>query len=410
MNKYLKGIASIFIGFWAINSNAQISTGQLDGRQNTITSAVPFLLITPNARAGAMGDAGVATPNDPNAIHWNAAKMVFNEKNGTVSMSYNPWLRQLVPDVSLSYLSIMGKINDKASLGGSLRYFSLGEIQFTDVQGSSLGKATPSEWAADLAYAQKLSDNFSLGVAFRFIYSNIAGGAQTQSQSAIRAGTSYAADITAYYKNKTKIEGYKINYGIGGAITNIGSKLTYTTDQNQNFIPINWSDVQAGIPLLYNYLLDKYNLAEETPSRKIYISRKSFVSRDVRIDNEEAIENYFIEKGFEIVYPENIASFKEQFELLNSCSTLAALSGSGLTGLLFMQENQEVIEIVSELMVGSTTEDDGTTTFDYGIHDHYKEFSSFKKHKYVSVLNMEKQAELVKTRLDEFVFSSEQNS
>jgi hypothetical protein len=178
----------------------------------------------------------------------------------------------------------------------------------------------------------------------------------------------------------------------------------------KNFIPINGADVEAGIPLLYNYLLDKYNLVEETPSRKIYISRKNFVSRDVRIDNEEAIENYFIEKGFEIVYPENIASFKEQFELLNSCSTLAALSGSGLTGLLFMQENQEVIEIVSELMVGSTTEDDGTTTFNYGIHDHYKEFSSFKKHKYLSVLNMEKQAELVKARLDEFVFSSEQNS
>jgi hypothetical protein len=241
MNKYFKGIAAILAGLSVTNLSAQqkLTTGQLDGRQNTITSAVPFLLITPNARAGAMGDAGVATPNDPNAIHWNAAKMVFNEKNGTVSLSYNPWLRELVPDVSLSYLSIMGKLNDKASLGGSLRYFSLGEIQFTDVYGSSLGNATPSEWAADLAYAQKLSDNFSLGVAFRFIYSNIAGGAQTQSQSGIKAGTSYAADITAYYRNKTKVQGYKINYGIGGAITNIGSKLTYTTDQNQNFIPIN---------------------------------------------------------------------------------------------------------------------------------------------------------------------------
>ncbi|MBP9185906.1 MAG: type IX secretion system outer membrane channel protein PorV [Bacteroidia bacterium] len=239
MKKYFKGIAAVIISFSAMQTKAQITTGQLDGRRNTITSAVPFLLITPNARAGGMGDAGVATPNDPNAIHWNSAKMVFNEKNGTVSLSYNPWLRQLVPDVSLSYLSIMGKINDKASIGGSLRYFSLGEIQFTDVYGGSLGKATPSEWAADLAYAQKLSDNFSLGVAFRFIYSNIAGGAQTQSQSGINAGTSYSADITSYYKNKTKVQGYKVNYGIGAAITNIGSKLTYTTDQNQNFIPIN---------------------------------------------------------------------------------------------------------------------------------------------------------------------------
>ena len=217
---------------------AQISSSELDGRQNTITSGVPFLMITPNSRSGAMGDAGVAVPDDPSAIHWNAAKMVFNEKQGTVSLSYNPWLRSLVPDVSLSYLSIMGKVNDKASFGGSLRYFSLGEIQFTDEFGASNGKATPSEWAADLAYAQKLSDNFSLGVAFRFIYSNLAGGA-TYTQSNMKAGTAYASDITAYYKNKTKVEGYKINYGIGAAITNIGSKITYTTDVNRNFIPIN---------------------------------------------------------------------------------------------------------------------------------------------------------------------------
>ncbi len=240
MNRKIKGLACILAVAASLQSNAQITNAsQLDGRQNTITSAVPFLMITPNARAGGMGDAGVATPDDPNSIHWNASKMVFNEKSGTVTLSYNPWLSQLVPDVSLSYLSIMGKINEKSSIGGSLRYFSLGEIQFTDQFGSSLGKANPSEWAADLAYAQKLSDHLSLGVAFRFVYSNIAGGAQTQSQTAIQAGTAYSADISAYYRNKTKIEGYKVNYAFGGAITNIGSKLTYTTDQNSNFIPVN---------------------------------------------------------------------------------------------------------------------------------------------------------------------------
>ncbi|TAE87190.1 MAG: hypothetical protein EAY81_04515 [Bacteroidetes bacterium] len=232
---------------------AQVSTSELDGRQNTITTAVPFLMITPNARSGSMGDVGVALPNDPNAIHWNAAKMVFNEKQGTVSLSYNPWLRSLVPDVSLSYLSIMGKVNDRASFGGSLRYFSLGEIQFTDQFGASNGKATPSEWAADLAYSQKLSDNFSLGVAFRFIYSNLAGGAQF-TQSNIKAGTAYAGDITAYYKNKTKVDKYKVNYGIGGAITNIGSKITYTTDINRNFIPVNFRLGGYG-----EVEIDKYN-------------------------------------------------------------------------------------------------------------------------------------------------------
>jgi hypothetical protein len=219
------------------NLFAQLSVRELDGRQNAISTSVPFLMITPNARAGAMGDAGVATPDDPNAIHWNASKMAFNEKSGTVALSYNPWLRSLVPDVSLSYLSIMGKINKKSSIGGSLRYFSLGDIQFTDDLGNSLGKGTPSEWAADLAYAQKLSDNFSLGVAFRFIYSNIAGAGAGVSN--IKAGTAYAADITAYYRNKTKIDKYRVNYGIGGALTNLGSKITYTTEQEENFIPIN---------------------------------------------------------------------------------------------------------------------------------------------------------------------------
>lgn len=277
MKRQFRGIALILLGFGAFDADAQIgSTSELDGRQNTITSAVPFLMITPNARAGAMGDAGVATPDDPNAIHWNASKMVFNEKKGTVSLSYNPWLRELVPDVSISYLSIMGKINDKASLGGSLRYFSLGEIQFTDQYGGSLGKATPSEWAADLAYAQKLSDNFSLGVAFRFIYSNISGGAQTQSQTGIKAGTAYAADITAYYRNKTKIEGYKVNYAFGGAITNIGSKLTYTTEQNQNFIPINLRLGGYG-----QIEIDKYNtLALTVDFNKLLIPTPPVYARD----------------------------------------------------------------------------------------------------------------------------------
>ncbi len=210
----------------------------IDGRQNTITTAVPFLMITPDARSGALGDAGVAMPDDLNAIHWNSAKLVFNEKKGGIAVSYTPWLRALVPDVSLSYLSLYSKINDRSSFGASLRYFSLGEIQFTDATGNSLGNYNPNELAVDGAYAQKLSDNFSVGIAFRYIYSNIAGGANF-SNNAIKAGNSFAGDITAYYKNKTKIKGYKVNYAFGGAATNIGSKVTYTDATQENFIPIN---------------------------------------------------------------------------------------------------------------------------------------------------------------------------
>ncbi len=236
MNK--RSIVYLIVFFSAIGAKAQISTGSLDGRQNTITTAVPFLMITPDARAGGMGDAGVAMPNDVNAIHWNAAKLVFNEKKGAVSVSYTPWLRALVPDVSLSYLSFYSHINQRSSFGMSLRYFSLGEIQFTDIVGNSMGNFNPNELAVDLAYAQKLSDEFSVGIAFRYIYSNIAGGANF-SNNAIKAGTSFAGDITAYYRNNTRIKGYKWNYGFGAAITNIGNKITYTTAAQENFIPIN---------------------------------------------------------------------------------------------------------------------------------------------------------------------------
>lgn len=231
---YSAAIASVVS---IMGATAQISTGQLDGRQNTITTAVPFLMITPDARAGAMGDVGAATPNDINAIHWNASKLAFMEKNGGVSVSYTPWLRQLVPDVSISYLTAYGKINEKSAIGGSLRYFSLGEIQFTDVTGNSMGNFNPNELAVDLAYSQKLSDRFAVGIAFRYIYSNLAGGATNV--AGIKAGQSFAGDITAYYTNKTRYKGYKVNYGFGGAITNIGNKVTYTTAQQENFIPIN---------------------------------------------------------------------------------------------------------------------------------------------------------------------------
>ena len=177
------------------------------------------------------------------------------------------------------------------------------------------------------------------------------------------------------------------------------SEFTYLNAKN--FIPINGADLDNGVRLLYNYLLNKYNVVKQTPNKKIYISRKNYSSHDIRVDNEEILENYFIEKGFQIVYPEDISTFKEQFELFNSCSTLVALSGSGLTSLIFMQENQKVIEILTEVMVGYTMSDDETKIIRYGIHDHYKYMALLKNHTYLAVLNSEKQAELVKAKLDD---------
>jgi hypothetical protein len=189
------------------SANAQITgtNSQLDGRQNTITTAVPFLMITPEARGGGMGDVGCALPNDANAMHWNVSKIPFNDKQGAISLSYTPWLRSLVPDISLAYLTGYAKINEKSAIAGSLRYFSLGTINFTDQFGNSTGNYNPNELAVDVGYASKLSDHYSVGIAFRYIRSDLAG-AFNQGQSPVQAGNAFAGDITTYYTNKTKIK------------------------------------------------------------------------------------------------------------------------------------------------------------------------------------------------------------
>jgi hypothetical protein len=247
-----KAAAAVILIHTVSVSLAQVNRGQIDGKQNTITTAVPFLMITPDARTGGMGDAGVALPNDVNAIHWNSAKLAFMDKKGSINASYTPWLRALVPDVSLSYLSTYYRLGTRNAIGGSLRYFSLGEIQFTDEQANSLGQFTPNELALDFAYAQRLSDFFSVGLAFRYIHSNLSGGAQLPNN--IRAGNSYGADITAYYNNKFRYKGYNMNYGVGMAITNIGAKITYTTAQFEDFIPTN-----LRLGTYWNIDIDKYN-------------------------------------------------------------------------------------------------------------------------------------------------------
>ena len=249
-----KIVLALVIGILSIvKANSQISASNLNGGQNTKTTAVPILLISPDARGAGLGDAGGAMPNDVNAMHWNIAKLPFNEKKGAVGLSYTPWLRNLVPDISLSYLSFYSKYGDRGAFAGSLRYFSLGQINFTDNYGNPLGNYNPNELAVDLGYASKLSENFSIGIAFRYIYSNLAA-AFNQSQNAINAGTSFSGDIGAYYKNKFKYEGKKFDYGIGLSISNIGSKLTYTSAQYENYIPIN-----LRLSTYTNLEIDKYN-------------------------------------------------------------------------------------------------------------------------------------------------------
>ncbi len=217
------------------------TTQSLVGKEaNAISTAVPFLLIVPESRGSAMGDAGVATKPDANSIHFNAAKMVFNEKKFGASVSYSPWLSKLVNDINLAYISGFYKLNDRQAIAGSIRYFDLGSITFTDNQGNNQGDFNPKEFAIDLSYSQKLSDNLSLAITPRFIRSDLASAApDANGTGPIKAGVSVAADVSLFHTQDFEINNKDARFAYGVNISNIGNKLTYTTQERASFIPTN---------------------------------------------------------------------------------------------------------------------------------------------------------------------------
>lgn len=204
---------------------------------NVVTSAVPFLRISPDARAGGMGDLGVATLPDVNAQFYNVAKYPFSDLKSGIALTYTPWLKDLgLTDVYLTTLAGFHKIDEEQSISGSLRYFSLGNIQFTDNFGNDLQMVRPREFAIDAGYARKLSDELSLGVALRYINSNLAGNSSVNGVS-YKAGTSVAGDLGLYY-TRPAADGSGLSLGL--AMTNLGAKIGYTDDATaRDFIPAN---------------------------------------------------------------------------------------------------------------------------------------------------------------------------
>jgi hypothetical protein len=234
----------LFVGLTGIQDkvNAQLynSDSEYWENLNTVSTSVPFLLIAPDSRAGAMGDVGVATKPDNNSIHWNASKMAFLEEDNGISVSYTPWLQDLVPEISLSYLSGYKKLNNKSAIGTSLRYFSLGQINFTDAQGESRGSFNPNEFALDASYAMKLSENMSTGLAMRYIYSNLTGGINVEGGAEAKPGTSFAVDLSSYYQSDAfDMDGKRAYWSAGINISNMGNKISYTDGGEEFFIPTN---------------------------------------------------------------------------------------------------------------------------------------------------------------------------
>ena len=208
------------------------------GNLNTITTAVPFLLISPDSKSGAMGDVGVATTPDASSMHWNPAKLAFTKDDIGISVSIVPWLRELVPDINLQYIGGYYKLNDNEAIGYELRYFSLGDITFTDGSGQVIGQYKPNEMAFGTAYSRKLSRDFSIAISARYIYSNLTGG-QTAGGTETIAGQSIAADVSTYYTKPITIADKKSDISFGMNISNIGNKISYTETITRDFIPIN---------------------------------------------------------------------------------------------------------------------------------------------------------------------------
>jgi hypothetical protein len=221
---------------------------------NVILSATPFLRIVPDARSGALGDAGIASSADPNALHFNSSKLAFIDKDMSFSATYTPWLRNLgIKDIYMAYLTGYKKVDDLQTIGMGFRYFSMGEINFTDINGNPTGNGLPREFELAVSYNRKLSDNFSAGLTAKYIHSNLASG-QTVGGVLISSANAFAADLSFTYKKKGNLTPEGSEWTLGGAITNLGSKVTYTSNDRRDFIPANFG---LGTSLLLNF--DEYN-------------------------------------------------------------------------------------------------------------------------------------------------------
>lgn len=241
------GCVSIFLIVFAFSGSftfaqsnqSSITISGQDPSRRVITTAVPFLNFAPDSRHSGMGDVGVATSPDANSAHWNAGKLAFIKDDLGFSLSYSPWLGNLLNDMSLNYLTGFKKIDENSAFGFDLRYFNMGNIQWTDGMGNSLGEFNPREIAIGGTYSRKLSQNLGLGVSARFIHSNLSGSISSSGGSEARAGISVGADIGLYYSKRIFAGAKDGSLSWGMAITNIGPKITYNSAEDLDYIPTN---------------------------------------------------------------------------------------------------------------------------------------------------------------------------
>ncbi len=266
--------------------------GRLD--YNVISTAVPFMMIAPDARSSGMGDVGVSSTPDVYSMHWNPAKYAFIEDDFSVGLAYSPWLRQIVNDMNIAYLALSKRVSPMSTVAASVRYFSLGEITFTDNSGIEKGTYSPNEWAIDVAYSRKLGNYISGAVSGRFIYSDLTQGVIDYTKPAI----SVAADIGVYYNRPVywfSTLDAQISWGV--AITNIGSKMTYNSGSNRkDFIPTN---LRLGPSIKLD--IDEYNsLAFSLDINKLLVPTPPVYLKTANgSDSLDASGNYIIAAGMD---------------------------------------------------------------------------------------------------------------
>lgn len=242
--KLISGAAALF----CLSVTAQAQADSI----NIVSTAVPFLRISPDARAGGMGDLAIATSPDANAPFWNLAKVPRAVKPSAIAVNYTPWLKDLgLTDVYLASLAAYHKLDEQQAISTSLRYFSLGNIQLTDYSGNVLNTVKPSEFSIDAGYSRVLNEKLSIGVALRFINSRLVTG-DVGTGVVYKAGNAVAGDVSLFYHGVGE-DGAGLNWGV--VLSNLGSKVGYTNDsRNKDFIPAN-----LGLGVSYTTVMNENN-------------------------------------------------------------------------------------------------------------------------------------------------------
>jgi len=247
----------IVIGTLAVTGLAMAQTSttgaSVDSTFRPITTAAPFLTISPDARHAALGDAGAATSADANSAYWNPAKLVFIDKSYGGGVSVTPWLGKITNDMWITYLSAFYKLTHEQAFAFGFKYFDLGDFYARSAANEPEGTFNPKEFSLDFTYSRLLTENFSVGLTGRYIHSNLLGSYNGTSITDTKPGNSVAADLGVYYTKALK--GAKTNsLSMAAVISNIGAKISYSDDNNKDFIPTN-----LRLGAAYTTELDPYN-------------------------------------------------------------------------------------------------------------------------------------------------------